>query len=161
MSHSLNILWTLLWQVIPCPSLWRECFPPSATSTQQTLGVWLSNLWAAQVVMLLMTLSHVLEHSIWNVCVKSRRRIEVYSVLGKIWVFLWLGLCLTVSPSKYNPFLIWQEFKSLHLLVTPLLNTLLFVSVNQDSKNLTSPRLVCPVSSAREMEERSSHLLKF
>lgn len=119
MSHSLNILWTLLWQVIPCPSLWRECFPPSATSTQQTLGVWLSNLWAAQVVMLLMTLSHVLEHSIWNVCVKSRRRIEVYSVLGKIWVFLWLGLCLTVSPSKYNPFLIWQEFKSLHLLVTP------------------------------------------
>lgn len=117
MSHSLNILWTLLWQVIPCPSLWRECFPPSATSTQQTLGFWLFNLWAAQVVMLLMTLSHNLEHSIWNVCVKSRRRIEVYSVLGKIWVFLWLCPCLTASPSKYNPFLIWQEFKSLYFLV--------------------------------------------
>ena len=51
------------------PSLWRECFPPSTTSEQQTLGFWLSNLGAAQVVMLLMTLSHHIGHSIWSVCV--------------------------------------------------------------------------------------------
>lgn len=43
----------------------------------------------------------------------------VYSVLGKIWGFLWLCLCLTVSPSKCNLCLVWQVFKSLHLLVTP------------------------------------------
>lgn len=68
MSHSLNTLQTLVWRGVPGP-VSGESAPPAARHHFNTTDSGPPNLWAAQVVGLLMTRSHDVEPPTWNVCV--------------------------------------------------------------------------------------------